>query len=260
VAKTGAVLWLARRNRDVGVPLLFGDGGAIGFGEPRWLAVVVTATLQASPNPRASPPISVALRGAPLRLLKPSGRDSDNRLVGGDRRDWVWVPRGLGGWRWRRAYRFSPALEHEHVVPPGPDGMPGERLWAPSRSFHPPRMTLDNCREDLRVLITPKGSTLGVVCFGRISEKGDPLSSARYTLTRAPPFLDPEEVIEPDTVAGEAAVRYREPLNTYRCLIEWKFAHAGWLYAAGALVYKNDDEAEAEDRARDILSTWQWLD
>jgi hypothetical protein len=43
-------------------------------------------------------------------------------------------------------------------------------------------------------------------------------------------------------------------------LIEWKFAHAGWLYAAGALVYKNDDEAGAEERARDVLSTWQWLD
>jgi hypothetical protein len=177
----------------------------------------------------------------------------------GDRKDWVYVPRGVGGWRWRRAYRFSSVLEHEHVVPPGPDGMPGERLLAPSRSFYAPRMTPDNCREDLQVVITPAGSTLAVVCFGRVSEEGDPLSSARYTLMRVSPFLDPEAVIEPETVAGEAGVRYRQPLKAYRCLIEWKFAHAGWLYAAGALVYKNDDEAKAEDRAREVLSTWQWL-
>jgi hypothetical protein len=178
----------------------------------------------------------------------------------GKRNDWVHVPRGLGGWRWRRAYRFSSTLEHEHVVPPGPSGMPGERLLAPSRSFFSPRMTLDGCREDLRVLISPAGSTLSVVCLGRVSKKGDPLSSARYTLTRVSPFLDPEAVIEPATVAGEAGVRYRQPLNVYRCLIEWKFAHSGWLYGAGALVYKNDDEAKAEDRARDVLLTWQWLE
>lgn len=180
--------------------------------------------------------------------------------MGGDRRDWVYVPRGLGGWRWRRAYRFSSALEHEHVVPAGMGGMPGERLLAPSRSFYAPRMTIDNCREDLRVLITPTGSTLGVVCFGRVSDKGDPLSSARYTLTRRAVALDPDDLIEPATVAGEMGVRYRLQLNVYRSLIEWKFAHAGWLYAAGALVYKNDDEAKAEARARDVLATWQWLD
>lgn len=138
--------------------------------------------------------------------------------------------------------------------------MPGERLLAPSRSFYAPRMTPDNCREDLRVMVTPAGSTLGVVCLGRVSEKGDPLSSARYTLTRVSPLLDPEETIQPETVAGETGVRYRQPFRVARCLIEWKFAHTGWLYAAGALVYKNDDEAEAEDRAREVLSTWQWLD
>jgi len=180
--------------------------------------------------------------------------------VGADRRDWVYVPRGLGGWRWRRAYRFSTVLEHELVVSPGPGGMPGERLLAPSRSFYAPRMSLDGCRQDLRVLITSAGSTLGVVCFGRIGERGDPLLSARYTLTRVAPQLDPEAVIEPDTVAGEAAFRYRIPLKVSHALIEWKFAHAGWLYAAGARVYKNDDEAKAEDRARDVLSSWQWLD
>lgn len=85
-------------------------------------------------------------------------------------------------------------------------------------------------------------------------------SSARYSLTRGAPTLDPNDLIEPAIVAGEAGVRYRRPLNVYRCLIEWKFAHAGWLYVAGALVYKNDDEATAEARARDILATWQWLD
>jgi hypothetical protein len=180
--------------------------------------------------------------------------------MGGDRKDGVYIPRGLGGWRWRRAYRFSSALEHEHVVPPGPEGMPGERLLAPSRSFYAPRITSDGCREDLRVLITAAGSTLAVVCLGRVSEKGDPLASARYTLTRVFPQLDPEAVIEPATVAGEAAVRYRIPFKVSRCLIEWKFAHAGWLYAAGARVDKNDDEARVEDRARDVLATWQWLD
>jgi hypothetical protein len=138
--------------------------------------------------------------------------------------------------------------------------MPGERLLAPSLSFYAPRMTPDNCREDLRVLITPGGSTLGVVCFGHVSEKGDPLSSARYSLTRISPFLDPDTVIEPTTVAGETGVRYCHPLNVSRCLIERKFAHAGWLYAAGVLVNRSDDEADAEARAREVLSTWQWLD
>jgi len=192
--------------------------------------------------------------------LKPSWRRSDNKQMSGGRRDWVYVPRGLGGWKWRRAYRFSSALEHEHVVPPGPNGMPGERLLAPSQSFYSPRMTPDHCREDLRVLLTPKGSTLGVVCFGRVSEEGDPLSSARYSLTRIAPHLDPAAIIEPETVAGEAGVRYRIPLNVSRCLIERKFAHAGWLYGAGAIVYRNDDEFKAEARARDVLATWQWLD
>ena len=83
---------------------------------------------------------------------------------------------------------------------------------------------------------------------------------ADKSLTRGAPFLDPEAVIEPATVAGEAGVRYRRPLNVYHCLIEWKFAHAGWLYTAGALVRKPDDEFKAESRAQDVLSTWQWLD
>jgi len=82
-------------------------------------------------------------------------------------------------------------------------------------------------------MISPAGSTFAVVCLGRVSEKGDPIASARYTLTRVSPQLDPEAVIESATVAGEAAVRYRIPLKVSRCLIEWKFAHAGWLYAAG---------------------------
>lgn len=137
--------------------------------------------------------------------------------------------------------------------------MPGERLLAPSLSFYAPRMTPDNCREDLRVMITPVGSTFGVVCLGRVSDRGDPLSSARYSLTRIAPHLEPAAVIEPETVAGEAGVRYRVPFNTAD-LIERKFAHAGWLYVAGTHVRKGDDEAKAEDRARDILSTWQWLD
>ena len=144
-------------------------------------------------------------------------------------------------------------------MPPGPDGRPGERLLAPSRSFYAPRITPDNCREDLRILITPAGSTFGVVCLGRVSEEGDPLLNARYSLTRIAPFLDPAAVIEPETVAGEAGFRYRIPRNT-STLIEWKFAHAGWLYVAGALVRKSDDEFKAEDRARDVLSTWQWID
>jgi hypothetical protein len=178
--------------------------------------------------------------------------------MGGNRADWVYVPRGLGGWRWRRAYRFSSGLDHEHVVPPGPNGMPGERLLAPSLSFYAPRMTPDHCREDLRVMVTPGGSTFGVVCLGRVSEKGDPLCSAGYSLTRLAPRLD-LAAIEPETVAGESGFRYRIAFNT-AALIEWKFAHAGWLYVAGALVRKSDNELQAEDRARDIISTWQWLE
>ena len=174
------------------------------------------------------------------------------------RKDINWLqPRGLGGWRWRRVYRFSTALDHEIVVPPGPDGRPGERLLAPSLSFYPPWITQDDCREDLRVLLTHSGSSLGVVCLNR-SVPGDPLLSARYSLTRVAPSVD-HRSIEPETVAGEAGVRYRAPLNT-ATLIEWKFVRAGWLYAAGALIRRSDDELETEDRAREVLSTWQWLE
>jgi hypothetical protein len=119
-------------------------------------------------------------------------------------------------------------------------------------------MTPDDCREDLRVMITAAGSTFGVVCFGRVSERGDPRSIARDSLSRLAASAS-SAAIEPETVAGEAGVRYRIPFNT-ACLIEWKFAHAGWLYGAGALVRKSDNERKAERRARDVLSTWQWLE
>lgn len=166
------------------------------------------------------------------------------------------VARGLRGWRWRRTYGFSTALEHELVVQPGPDGRPGERMLAPSRSFYAPRLTPDGCREDLRVLLTATGSTFAVVCLGHISQERDPYSSARHTLSFHP-SVDPA-VIEPETVAGEEGVRYRIPLNT-GTLLSRKFVHAEWLYVAGALVRRSDDEREAEQRARDILATWQWL-
>jgi hypothetical protein len=58
---------------------------------------------------------------------------------------------------------------------------------------------------------------------------------------------------------GEAGCRYQVELDT-RILVEWKFAHEGWLFVAGPLCHRSDNTDRLVDRAREILATWTWID
>jgi hypothetical protein len=60
-----------------------------------------------------------------------------------------------------------------------------------------------------------------------------------------------------DRIGGEEAYRYRLALGRTD-VIEWKFAHGGWLYVVGA-VNRCDDEVATLERAREVLDSWEWL-
>lgn len=161
----------------------------------------------------------------------------------------------------KRETGFDPSASHEVVVPPGPSGRPGERVWAPSRSGHPPRLTPDLAREDFRVFIRRDGSYLGAVCLGPTSERGDVDESAEQTMNSFVGRTGDPRLVQPlpdGAVAGARARRYRiEFART--TLDEWKFEHAGWLYVAGILRrgrYRDDGLIDAGQR---VLDTWTWL-
>jgi hypothetical protein len=147
----------------------------------------------------------------------------------------------------------------EIVVPPGPDGRPGERLRAPSRSFHPPLITPDGAREDFRVLLDQKGTTFASVCLRTVVERGGPEESARFTLGRRMPGAGSvDSRLTADTVAGEPAIRYCLEFPS-ALLTEWKFSHRGWLFVVGVRDRSGDPQATIE-ATREVLSTWEWLD
>ena len=162
---------------------------------------------------------------------------------------------------WPRVTGYTGALDHDVLVPAGPDGRPGERLRAPSRSLYAPRgLGRDGSREDFRVLVGEGASTFAAVCLGPVAERGDPESSAWRTLRHLDRkgFSDSSRVLT-DTVAGEEAFRYRVLLRS-QLLLEWKFAHAGWLFVAGVRCGTSDNEFDVVGRARDALDTWRWAE
>jgi len=161
----------------------------------------------------------------------------------------------------KRKTGFDPSASHEIVVPPGPSERPGEKVWAPSRSGHPPRLTPDKAREDFRVFIRRDGSFLGAVCLGPVSERGGVDESAERTMRSFVGRTGDLSVAQPlpdATVAGIRAERYRIQFAR-TTLDEWKFEHAGWLYVAGVHRrgrYRDDGLIDAGQR---VLDTWTWL-
>jgi hypothetical protein len=185
---------------------------------------------------------------------------TDYLLVRGAERILSIHDRGVTAMRRRltgRRTEVADGLVHELVVPAGPDGRPGERLLSASRSLYEPRRPgPDASREDLQVLIG-RGSTFAAVCLGRVAEQGTPREAAWATIRafgiKGFPSSSPVE----EEVGGLATWRYRAAINDKR-LTEWKFAHAGWLFVAGALCSSPDDEQAMVDQARAMLATWRW--
>ena len=151
---------------------------------------------------------------------------------------------------------------HEVVVPAGPGSRPGERIWAPSDSLHGPMpLASDESREDFRVIVSRQLSTFGATCLGPTSRRGEPVNRAKYRivrhLARSPSFSASD--VTPEVIAGEHGCRYRIQFDKTR-LIEWQFGHNGWQFAAGVICHPRDDERRMEDRARVILSSWEWIE
>ena len=158
---------------------------------------------------------------------------------------------------WWQRRTFEEGAEHQIVVDPGPDGRPGEQLIAPSPSLWRPRVG-PGARNDFCAFLDREGSSLQGVCLGRVSERGDPESSARDTVKH---FAAKSWVaLGPTTgeqVGGAAAFRYwvAFPGGSFT---EWKFAHDGWLFAVGAWNRAADEDVTIM-RARQVLDSWQWL-
>ncbi len=158
------------------------------------------------------------------------------------------------------AHRATVKLKHVIEIPAGPAGRPGERLLAPQPSIHPPwPLGPDGSRSDFRFLLSRRGSSFGGVCLGPEDERGEPHASARDSVLR---FLqrgwqadDPAA----DRVAGGPAWRNRLQFSD-TALIDWHFAHDGWLFVAGVLCKARDREARLVEHARAVFATWTWID
>jgi hypothetical protein len=159
--------------------------------------------------------------------------------------------------RWQQA-RFKEGAEHEIVVMPGPDGRPGERLVAPGRALHAPKVVFGGSRNDFSLYLDRAGSYLSGVCLGPVAERGEPEASARDTVAHfwGKGFVT-HTPLAFEEVAGEPAFRYRLAFGRTQ-LTEWKFAHGGWLYVVGAM-NRAADEGGTLERARRVLDTWVWL-
>jgi hypothetical protein len=166
------------------------------------------------------------------------------------------TPHGLWLSNLKRRTAFADAFVHEVVVPRGPDGRPGERLLAPSRSIYPPTMARDDSRCDFRVVIGERGSTFAAVCLGTVADRGDPYATSVSVKDK---WEFPCSAVVEDEVAGLPAYRYRLSINE-KSLTEWKFAREGWLYVVGMLCTRGDDELDMAGRSRRVLDSWRWID
>lgn len=164
--------------------------------------------------------------------------------------------------QWRRVVGradFTGRLDRELRIPRGPRDRPGERLLVPSKPLHSPRVTVDESREDFRVIAGAGGSTFTAVCLGPHAGS-DALASAAYTVRLSelkgtvcsvPPC--PERLGELDTVH----YRLRFLMTD---LYEWKFARDGWVFVAGMHRKHTDPEDATIALARRMLATWRWTD
>jgi hypothetical protein len=163
--------------------------------------------------------------------------------------------------KWRKQTSFSGGpLVHELVIPAGPDGRPGERLMAASRSLYAPRTVADGSREDFRVLVDRHGSTFASVCLRRV-DPGEQVEECAWNSLKHHLKLGSESTYEVTRtrIAGEQAFGYSVVLRS-GVLTDWKLAHAGWLFVVGTLNWAPPAEREATiERTLAALDTWQWL-
>jgi hypothetical protein len=161
--------------------------------------------------------------------------------------------------RRRQKLEFTPELRHLVSIAPDSEGRPGEVFRSPSKPAFPPYIDSGGAREDFRVLLGKRGSSFAAVCLGPTAQLGGARESAYNS--RDSWHGRGRKVslqVTPETVTGEPAYRYRIELAT-GTLVEWKLEHAGWLYVLGVLVEQLDREQQMVDRARALMSTWQWL-
>jgi hypothetical protein len=129
---------------------------------------------------------------------------------------------------------------------------------APSPSLWRPRV-VPGARNDFYAVLDRQGSSLQGVCLGLVTERGDPESSARETVkhfaAKRWTALGP---MTGEQIGGAEAFRYwvAFPGGSFT---EWKFAHAGWLFAVGAWNGAPDEDLTIM-RARQALDSWEWLD
>jgi hypothetical protein len=206
---------------------------------------------------QAAAPVSLTRESTGGYRRKGGGRPVDYEDMAAPARFWLTLPWFVGLSYWRQA-TFKEGRTHELVVPPGPDGRPGERLVAPSRALHRPRV-VKGSRNDFGVMIDRHGSRLNGVCLGRVTERGEPGPAARKTLAhfweKGWVDLTPMSLEE---IGGEEAFRYHAVLPGGTGFVEWKFAHAGWLYAVGGFT-RGPDRAATLSRLRRVLDSWEWL-
>jgi hypothetical protein len=167
---------------------------------------------------------------------------------------------GAARCRWRR---FSGGALHEIVVAPDPNGMPGERLLAPSLSLHPPRSDPFGKRlerEDFRVMLDRRGSTLAAVCLHEIANEIEVEESAWSSLSRLLEGFAGRYEVDRTTIAGERAHGYTV-IGATSVLTDWKLGHNGWLYVIGVLSPGRNvrRHERAVERGRAALATWELL-
>lgn len=148
------------------------------------------------------------------------------------------------------------------VVPAGPDGRPGESVVARSTSVHPPHpLGPDGSRQDFRVLVTERTS-FGAVCLGPAAGADEPLNDAYRSLAAMAGrglLAGRSQVLE-EEVAGGPGIHYAVRLRSGLTLLEWKFAHAGWLFTAGAAEPRKEDRDEVLAASRELLASWTWIE
>lgn len=168
------------------------------------------------------------------------------------------VVRGVQLRRLLKEYKFTGGLSHAVTVPAGPDGRPGERLLVPSLNAWNGEISRDGARHDCQVFVSRRGGRLLIVCLGRVSDRGDPWSSADRTIDSVSRLRTRSGVLPPEAsaIAGLPAVKYAIGQSNGNTQYEWKFDYQGWLYVAGIVVRPDDEDGlQLGERA---LSTWQW--
>jgi len=159
-----------------------------------------------------------------------------------------------------RGKGFERKLKHLIEIPAGPGTRPGERVRVPGPSIHPPwPLGPDGSRSDFRVLFSRRQSNFGVVCFGPVSERGEPFEASQEAVQTYVQRGWRASGLDEASVAGEAAWRVRLEFPA-SVLNDWFFAHDGWLFGAGVLCRSGDRESVMVERAEAVLATWQWID